>query len=250
MTRHLDKIFDRSQLSFHEWCESVYCDLTDIEMWARHSCVIGLNIMHECASPNDLIGYASRFCDDVDESTELSKRQNLGINLMRILGDPNDVGFLVFSSEVFIDLSERLKFIHSLGECYKRVVASYTFEGESASYLFVVWDLLASNLWIEIETRHSLEGHQSNINARIRKGLYPSKMTKDEIVLYDGMGEELCKLLDTDDQFCETCALHGLGHLDHPKTKSRMLKYIKRRKSEWSEDELRWAQSCVDGTVE
>ena len=61
----------------------------------------------------------------------------------------------------------------------------------------------------------------------------------------------LQEILDSPDDYCHSCALHGLGHLDHPKRPEVVDRFIERLKAKGELDEwdLNWIQECRDGTV-
>jgi N-acetylglutamate synthase-like GNAT family acetyltransferase len=59
--------------------------------------------------------------------------------------------------------------------------------------------------------------------------------------------EILCDILDLDDGHCQECALHGLGHLDHPQRSARVQRFIDQcEPAEWR---MEWLEQCRDGTV-
>ena len=58
-------------------------------------------------------------------------------------------------------------------------------------------------------------------------------------------------ILAIDDDHCQYCALHGLGHLEHPRRPEVVTAFIERERTagklhEWS---LEWLEECRDGTV-
>ena len=63
--------------------------------------------------------------------------------------------------------------------------------------------------------------------------------------------EVLSEILASNDDYCQVCALHGLGHLEHPRREEVVDGFIERLKAngeldEWDPD---WIQECRDGTV-
>jgi hypothetical protein len=65
----------------------------------------------------------------------------------------------------------------------------------------------------------------------------------------DAMLDSLCSILRLPDERCQSYALHGLGHLRHPKARAVVQKHIQVHRGGWSPEMLAWAESCRDGTV-
>ena len=63
--------------------------------------------------------------------------------------------------------------------------------------------------------------------------------------------EVLKEILASGDDYCQVCALHGLGHLEDPRRKDVVDSFIERLKAKGELDEwdLNWIQECRDGTV-
>jgi hypothetical protein len=59
----------------------------------------------------------------------------------------------------------------------------------------------------------------------------------------------LSDILQLDDPRTQKYALHGLGHLRHPKARQVVAQYIEMHGSEWSEEERKWLELCRAGTV-
>ena len=59
------------------------------------------------------------------------------------------------------------------------------------------------------------------------------------------------EILDSPDDYCQSCALHGLGHLSHPERPLVVDRFLERLKARGELDEwnLDWIQECRDGTV-
>jgi hypothetical protein len=59
----------------------------------------------------------------------------------------------------------------------------------------------------------------------------------------------LKEILELSDPRCQSCALHGLGHLAHPEAAALVQSYIDRKKDTITADQMKWLEACRDGTV-
>ena len=62
------------------------------------------------------------------------------------------------------------------------------------------------------------------------------------------MFNTLKKILSLKSETCQMAALHGLGHLRHPNTKSIIEKYIEDN-SDLADDRISYAKACIEGGV-
>ncbi|MCM3873796.1 MAG: hypothetical protein ND895_24170 [Pyrinomonadaceae bacterium] len=67
--------------------------------------------------------------------------------------------------------------------------------------------------------------------------------------ILETMFETLVRILALDDQRSQEYALHGLGHLYHPKVKEVVQSYIDAHVTEFDDEDLKWVQQCRDGIV-
>ena len=58
-------------------------------------------------------------------------------------------------------------------------------------------------------------------------------------------------ILALDDDHCQYCALHGLGHLEHPRRAEVVTAFIEGERAAGRLDNwrLEWLEECRDGTV-
>ncbi len=67
--------------------------------------------------------------------------------------------------------------------------------------------------------------------------------------LLDSMCDTLSKILELPDRFTQFCALHGLGHLHHPRVASMVQYYIDKHRHELTEQELIVVEACRGGKI-
>jgi hypothetical protein len=72
-------------------------------------------------------------------------------------------------------------------------------------------------------------------------------LTRDQDQMLNAMYHTLSRILDIDHRGCQWCALHGIGHLYHPLAKDRVHRYLDVHRNEFSDEEVRWVESCRDG---
>ena len=63
------------------------------------------------------------------------------------------------------------------------------------------------------------------------------------------MLETLVKILNLGDSRCEYYALHGLGHLRHPRCLGIIDEYVRKHQSELDPQQIDWLRKCRDGTL-
>jgi hypothetical protein len=77
--------------------------------------------------------------------------------------------------------------------------------------------------------------------------LIESRMNASAPPVRDAYLRTLEAILDLEDEACQACALHGLGHLDHPERPHVVDRYIRRHANK--DLNLDWLRQCRDGTV-
>jgi hypothetical protein len=74
----------------------------------------------------------------------------------------------------------------------------------------------------------------------------PSKLDTESRVVLDAMFETLSRILEIPDRETQRCALHGLGHLQHPGVHDLVQRFIETSGAELG---LKWLEQCRDGSV-
>jgi hypothetical protein len=60
----------------------------------------------------------------------------------------------------------------------------------------------------------------------------------------------LSMILQLDDLRTQEYALHGLGHLKHQEARQKVAQYIEEHGHKWTEDGMKWLETCRTGTVQ
>jgi hypothetical protein len=121
-----------------------------------------------------------------------------------------------------VPLPARIACIESMLTPYAKIVAGSTVE-EMENCFQMWWDLLAMEL------------HLASPPA--------------ESELQDAMLGTLVKILNLGDSRCEYYALHGLGHLKHPRGPEIIDDYVRKHQSELDPQQMDWLRGCRDGTL-
>ena len=79
-------------------------------------------------------------------------------------------------------------------------------------------------------------------------GLTDTKNTISDKVIQDAMFKTLSKILSLESKDCQLAALHGLGHLRHPKTKKLINEYLNSNSS-LNDEEIAYAKACILGDI-
>jgi hypothetical protein len=140
---------------------------------------------------------------------------------------------------VFVDsvpLQDRLECIRSMYHVYSDFVAMSEAEPDpKLSGFYMWWDLLLHGFW--------------TIDRPVFRGTYrgdASKLDTDSRIMLDAMFETLTRILSLPHAEAQRCALHGLGHLQHPDVHDTVQHYIDANKSDLP---LAWLKECRGGSV-
>jgi hypothetical protein len=121
-----------------------------------------------------------------------------------------------------VPLSTRIDCIKSMFIPFEKIVAGSMVE-EMENCFEMWWDLLS----------HSLH----------------AAVPPAEEQLCDAFLMTLTQILRLDDFRCQYYALHGLGHLQHPRCSEVIDDYVREHRSDLEPEQLEWIQKCREGTV-
>lgn len=151
-----------------------------------------------------------------------------------ILGAKLRLHELLFDAS--LPLPARLECIRSMYHVYSDFVAKLETDlPRDLSGFWMWWDLVLDGFWTP--PRPFVAGTYKGD---------ASKLDSESRVLLDVMFETLKRILDLPHRDAQSCALHGLGHLQHPEVRGTVQQYIDAKKPEFP---LAWLEECRDGTV-
>src|SRR4051794_19740570 len=130
-----------------------------------------------------------------------------------------------------VPLDERLACLQSMRLPYLEFVADHPAPVmENAFDMW--WDMVLRSFWSGKGFHHEYQRLDANDKANL-----------------DTMLDTLDAILDSDDERCQRYALHGLGHLHHPRVAPRIDQFIEAHAHALAARDLEWVKACRDGTV-
>jgi hypothetical protein len=185
--------------------------------------------------PDVVVSYMTRLFLEFGQIAPKYSLAQLNQGIWGILGENLRLHELLWDSSVPLEM--RIQCIRSMYSVYSDFVSTSKVEVmENCFHMW--WDLILHGFWVQrkLFKQHTEMGDVSKLDTESRR-------------LLDLMFETLERILGLPDGRTQECALHGLGHLHHPKVRETVQKFIDSHKSEWTEQGLRWLEECMDGTV-
>jgi hypothetical protein len=75
------------------------------------------------------------------------------------------------------------------------------------------------------------------------------KFTPDEEAIFETLLATLERILAVPNEVSQYSALHGLGHLHHPRVKEIVTEFAKTQARHWPDKDKLWLQQCADGRI-
>jgi len=187
------------------------------------------------SSPTIVVKHMTKLFSAFGEIAPRYSLAQIDQGIWGILGENLKLYQLVFSDSV--PLPNRLECIRSMYHVYSDFVAkSKTVPDPDLSGFWMWWDLLLHGFWTP--PRPFVPGTYMGD---------ASKLDAESLVLLEAMFETLKRILDLPHTETQRCALHGLGHLQHPDVRDTVQHYIDANKSDLP---LAWLEECRDGIVQ
>ncbi|MGA8221070.1 MAG: hypothetical protein WB780_05390 [Candidatus Acidiferrales bacterium] len=135
-----------------------------------------------------------------------------------------------------IPLDQRIQCIRSMYSVFADFVAlSELKPNETGFYMW--WDLILFSFWVEQTYERKLPSESYDL------------LDEDSRRLLDAAFETLVEILKLNNATTNSCALHGLGHLQHPGVRTVVQAYIDTQPPGLPPDTLKWLESCRDGKI-
>ena len=189
------------------------------------------------SSAGILVAYMTKLFSEFSQIASKYSLAQIDQGIWAILGANLRLYEFVFDASV--PLPNRVECIRSMYWVYSDFVVKLEAAPDTdLSGLDMWWDLVVHGFW----------GPTRPVVAGTYRG-DASKLDPESRVLLDAMFETLGRILDLPSPEAQRCALHGLGHLYHPKVHDTVQRYINANKSELIEGRIAWLEQCRDGTV-
>ncbi|PWT80027.1 MAG: hypothetical protein C5B44_05980 [Acidobacteria bacterium] len=181
---------------------------------------------YEVSNVAQLIKYVTDLCNSFSKVSEIYSLPQLDQGIWFVIGPCIDFGQYLRNKDVSIDL--RQSCVRAMYWVYADFVSKRKLQ-ETQTCFWMWWDLLPQAFYIKGDTGHFDDD---------------SKEMEGTIL------ETLSSILQLQDITSQRCALHGLGHLKHPKAREVVGDYIDEHGGEWNEEGRQWLETCREGTVE
>jgi hypothetical protein len=186
--------------------------------------------------------HSTRLFREINYIAQSYSLEQIDQGVWLLLGPIGDLGSHLMEEQIAI--SARTACIASMSQVYSELVAALRPEVEVPTGFYMWWDLLCDSFWGSVRQRVT-----SLRNVPDRYALTSDDLIQSESVIQESMLTCLKEILMIDDLRSQSCALHGMGHLRHPKCRQVVQSYIDARRNQLDEHQLRWLQQCRDGAV-
>jgi hypothetical protein len=130
-----------------------------------------------------------------------------------------------------VPLAERVACLRAMRVPYLEFVAGHPAPVmENAFDMW--WDMLMGSFW-------SQRGFHRDYG----------RLDSNDKAILDAVFETLDAILGSDDPRCQWYALHGLGHLHHPRVPERVTRFMQLHANELEPADVAWLEQCRDGNV-
>jgi len=264
------KNLDLSKLSYEEWIKFFFDRPVIDDSNERYDLFRKDHDSFDASKPSTIINYLETLCRNFVTITERYSLQQIDQGIWAIFGP--EIESHRYLTDRSVPLEKRLNCIRSMYFVYADFVAKSDIEVMENCF-DMWWDFLSTNFWAQVNLNMLTAKHQGDSEAMLKEMGWKDGMSIDDIIknvkkkepddyesklktlnndekqILDVMLEILCKILQLDDGRCQQYALHGLGHLHHPKVKQVVQDFINKHEQEIDPNRLEWLEQCRDGTV-
>lgn len=225
---------DFSSLTFHEFVRFFFDhDIATEENWALAANYCWPEESRP-ASPSAIVEHMTRLFGSFAEVASRYSLPQINAGIWAMLGEPFRLQEYLWNRTV--PLSRRLTCVGAMYSVYAEFV-SKSQEEMMENCFDMWWDFVAEGFWANLRFERKVRG--GDLEA----------LDGDSRALLDTMFDTLKRILELPDARTQGYALHGLGHLHHPGVRQLVQAFIDKHRQDFSEDGLRWAKCCRDGTV-
>jgi hypothetical protein len=229
--------FDASTLSYDDFVLFFFTHPESDELWQFDG--QGRDLTHVLGGnferPSELVSHLTRLFLNIRLLADTLSVTALDHGLDGVLCGVFQLHSVLWNDTVPIE--PRLECIRSMYHVFKDVVAKLPGDAEfGVGWMW--WDHICWNF------RFALEYYK-----KLPVGDYYHLLSPNDRALADCMFETILRVLAIGEGRCEYSALHGLGHLNHPRGRAVVENYINDHRASLTPDGLKWLESCRDGNV-
>jgi hypothetical protein len=175
------------------------------------------------SDPARVVTHLQRICESYAHLAEIYSHEQLDQGLWAVFGAGIYCGRYLF--DTLVNTRLRIDCVEATYLPFRDVVARNTGDIRESFY-WMWWDMILHAFWHDCDYA----------------------LTDDGKHMAEKMYQTLARILALDHRGCQWCALHGLGHLRHPLGRDLVQRYLNVHRSELSEADARWVESCRDGS--
>lgn len=219
---------DFSLMSYEDWLEFIFNRPVIEDPWEG----IGVSLSGFADRPMVIVNHLTKLCMEFHLLRNRFSWKQIDQGVWSTLMFPVEAVDHLIGDEV--PLEEFITCVESMYFVFADTFAKMENGETEGTCHFMWWDVFGMAFCIRY-------GHRTN----------EVFVPKDERVrrMQDTIFGTLVRILDLPDTRCQDSALHGLGHLHHPKGAEVVQKYIDQHGHEMDTAGLEWVIRCRDGTV-
>lgn len=219
---------DLSTKSYREFVEYLFDRPIMLETARREEMFYGSSVLFDAASPEQLIMHMNKMFRELGSLVVPYSNAQIAQGLAELFNP----GYLACERWLFvpyIPIEVRLECIRSMYDVFINARIGLSLEEGVADCYYMWWDVIASAFWWSSRPIADFD----SLDEQGRK-------------ICDTIFETLVKVLNLPNQACHGCALHGLGHLQHPRGRGVIESFIEAHRSELLPE---WVRLLEQGIV-
>jgi hypothetical protein len=230
-----EEIFDLSTLTYDDFLLYFLSHPLSDELWQRDENGREVRWWAKPSRPDLIVDYLTKFFTDFREISAGASVESID-HLVNGILNPACTEIISTLWDESVPQALRLECIRAMYIPFGDFLVSCDAEIIGGAF-YMWWDNVSDGFWSS--RRYLTEATQKHYQS----------LTPEDRELADGMFDTLNKILALPDDRCQSSALHGLGHLNHPRGRAVVQKFIDEHRDAIRPDDLKWLQQCRDGTV-
>jgi hypothetical protein len=214
----------------------------------------------EVSAPEKLVAHVTRLCREMPLIGKRYEPNQIDEGIWCLLGSNVHFGACLMDTTVFVDARKHC--IQSMYHVFELYVPALTIVPNCFD---MWWDLICHDgFWQTVQSRlHPVNFAETDplsgerVNNEEERQAYLAKsanecatmvgqLTADEQGIFETLLETLQQILALPNATCQYCALHGLGHLHHPRVKEIVTMYAETHSRDRTPENKLWLQQCAD----
>ena len=240
----MSKSLNLSPVSYQTWLTLVFNHPASDAGWYWQE-----GVDFHVSNRTRLVAHFTRMCREFASVANLYAIEQIDEGIRFLLGARTQFGEFLVDETIAID--ERLECVRAMLGVYANFVAPSSIMMPTCFEMWwhqvcrdvwsvPLWRVKGDEIWSQMEQN---DGEVTKIDINW------NDLSVDETRVMDVILDTLVDILNLDEVRCETFALHGLNHLNHPARVATVQHFIDDRRDELDEETLAWVEECRDGTA-